>query len=132
MLSVAGRCWIVIAVIHVIVGIATYLPQWQEIAQAGWFNVVAPDPSAPIFDREDAFWFMMLTPFLLLLGQLCFWADTQKLTLPISVSRILLASTVIGIFFMPISGFWLVLIPTVMMLYSSQTTEPSVTGSPTS
>ncbi|MEO0538523.1 MAG: DUF6463 family protein [Cyanobacteria bacterium P01_A01_bin.123] len=120
MLRVAGRFWIAIAIIHVLVGLAAYFPQWQEIAQAGWFNVVAPDPFAPIFDREDAFWFMMITPFLLILGQLCFWADRQNLTFPVSISGILLASTTTGIFFIPISGFWLVLIPNVMMLYSSK------------
>lgn len=125
MLRIAGRCWIAIAIIHVIVGLATYLPQWQEIAQAGWFNVVAPDPFAPIFEREDAFWFMMITPFLLILGQLCLWADQQKLTLPISVSGVLLAFAITGIFFIPISGFWLVLIPNVMMFYSSKAAQSS-------
>ncbi|MBD2260335.1 DUF6463 family protein [Pseudanabaena sp. FACHB-2040] len=120
MLRIAGRCWIAIAIIHVAVGLAIYFPQWQAIAQAGWFNVVAPDPLAPVFDREDAIWFMTITPFLLILGQLCLWADQQKLTLPISVSGILLASSITGIFFIPISGFWLVLIPSVMMLYSSK------------
>lgn len=124
-LRIAGRCWIAIAIIHVIVGLATYLPQWQEIAQAGWFNVVAPDPFAPIFEREDAFWFMMITPFLLILGQLCLWADQQKLTLPISVSGVLLAFAITGIFFIPISGFWLVLIPNVMMFYSSKAAQSS-------
>ncbi|MBD6619590.1 hypothetical protein FNW02_28165 [Komarekiella sp. 'clone 1'] len=123
MLRIAGLCWIAIAIIHMVVALATYFPQWQEIAQAGWFNVVAPDPFAPIFDREDAFWFMMLTPFFLILGQLCLWADRQKLTLPISVSGILLASAITGIFFIPISGFWLVLIPNVMMLYSSKSAK---------
>lgn len=125
MLRIAGRCWIAIAIIHVVVGLAMYSPQWQAIARAGWFNVVAPDPVAPIFDREDAFWFMMMTPFLLILGQLCLWADRQKLTLPVSISGTLLAFAIAGIFFIPISGFWLVLILSVMMLYSSQAAKLS-------
>jgi len=124
-LKIAGRFWIAIAIVHVAVGLVVYFPQWQMIARAGWFNVVAPDPFAPIFEREDAFWFMMITPFLLILGQVCFWADRQKLTLPISISGILLASTSIGIFFIPISGFWLVLIPSLMLLYSSKAVQPS-------
>lgn len=125
MLKIAGRCWIAIAIIHMIVGLVAYFPQWREIAQAGWFNVVAPDPFAPIFDREAAFWFMMITPFLSILGQLCLWADRQKLTVPILVSGILLSSTIAGIFFMPISGFWLILIPNVMMIYSSKAAKLS-------
>ena len=125
MLRIAGRWWIAIAILHAIVGLAAYFPQWQAIAQAGWFNVVAPDPWAPIFDREDAFWFMMMTPFLLILGQLCFWADRRQLALPISVSGILLSSAIAGIFFIPTSGFWLVFIPNVMMLYSSKAAKLS-------
>jgi hypothetical protein len=119
MLKIAGWYWIAIAIIHGGVGLIVYAPQWQEIAQAGWFNTIAPDPLAPIFDREDAFWFMMMTPFLVLLGRLCLWADCQRLTLPISVGGILIATMVIGLFLMPISGFWLVLFPSIMLLWSS-------------
>jgi hypothetical protein len=120
-LKIAGRSWIAIAILHAVIGVVGYYPQWQAIAQAGWFNVVAPNPLAPFFDREDAFWFMMLTPFLIILGQFCLWADRQKLILPISVSRVLLVSAIVGLFFIPISGFWLMLIPSAMMLYTSQT-----------
>jgi hypothetical protein len=119
-LKIAGRSWIAIAILHSVIGVVGYYPQWRAIAQSGWFNVVAPNPLAPFFDREDALWFMMLTPFLVILGQLCLWADRQKLTLPISVGGTLLVSAIVGLFFIPISGFWLMLIPSGMMLYTSQ------------
>ncbi|NJK49593.1 hypothetical protein HC931_16845 [Candidatus Gracilibacteria bacterium] len=123
MLRIAGRLWITIAVIHVVYGLIMYYSQWKAIAQAGWFNVIAPDQFSPIFDREDAFWFMMIAPFLMILGQLCLWADQQKLTLPISVSGILLGAVAVGLFLIPVSGFWLVLIPSAMMFWSSKTAK---------
>ncbi|MBE9098288.1 DUF6463 family protein [Vacuolonema iberomarrocanum] len=122
MLRIAGWCWMAIAILHAGVGLIVYWPQWQMIGQAGWFNVLAPDPLAPIFEREDAFWFMMMTPFLVILGRLCLWAHWQKLTLPLSVSIILLGVVVCGIVLMPISGFWLVLIPSLMLLWASKAT----------
>lgn len=123
MLKIAGWCWIAIAIAHAVFGLIVYWPQWQIIGQSGWFNVVAPDPFAPIFDREDAFWFMMITPFLVILGQLCLWAHQQKLTFPMSVSVILLGSVVCGLLLIPISGFWLVLIPSLILFWSSKATK---------
>jgi hypothetical protein len=119
MLRRTGFLWMIVSILHGIVGIFFYAPQWQAIAQDGWFNVIAPNPFTPIFDREDAFWFMFLTPFIFLIGKLCVWVDQQKLHLPISFSITILATVLVGLFLMPISGFWLALLPAVLMLYAS-------------
>jgi Family of unknown function (DUF6463) len=87
MLRLSGWWWIAVSAIHALGGIILYFEQWQAIAQAGWFNVIAPDPFAPIFDREDAFWFMFLTPFLFLIGELSLWAVRKKLVFPVSVGN---------------------------------------------
>ena len=120
MLRLAGWWWIGVSVIHGLGGIILYFDQWSAIAWDGWFNVIAPDPTAPIFDREDAFWFMFLTPLIFLIGQLCFWADRQQLVFPISIGTILTSTMIIGIFLMPVSGIWLALPPSIMLLYSSK------------
>ena len=120
MLWLAGWWWIGVSIIHALGGIIIYFAQWQEIAQAGWFNAVAPDPLAPIFPREDAFWFMFLTPFLFILGKLCLWLNHQELVFPISISIILICTMIIGIFLMPVSGIWLALPSIILMLYSSK------------
>ena len=125
MLRIAGWWWIAVSVVHGLGGVILYFEQWQEIAQAGWFNVIAPDPTAPIFPREDAFWFMFLTPLLFLIGELCLWADRRKFVFPISVGTILTVTMVVGIFLMPVSGIWLALPPSIIMLYSSEMLQSS-------
>jgi hypothetical protein len=123
MLRLAGCWWIGVSALHGLGGIILYFEEWQEIAEAGWFNVVAPDPFTPIFSRETAFWFILLSPFICLVGELCLWAHRQKLTLPISVGLIVLVSMSIAVFFVPISGFWLGFPPSIMMLYSSKRSQ---------
>jgi hypothetical protein len=50
MMRITGLWWIVIGVIHGLVGTIIFFDQWRAIAQDGWFNVIAPNPLAPIFD----------------------------------------------------------------------------------
>jgi hypothetical protein len=119
MLGKAGYLWIIVSILHGICGVIFYFKQWLAIAQDGWFNVVAPNPFMPIFEREDAFWFMFLTPFIFLIWNLCLWANRQKLTLPISISSTVLATVLVGIFLMPVSGIWLALPPSIMMFWNS-------------
>jgi hypothetical protein len=120
MLRIAGFWWIAVSAIHGLVVIVLYFDQWQAIAQDGWFNVIAPDPLTPIFDREDAFWLMFLTPFLFLIGRLCLWADHQHLAFPISVGVILVGTVLVGLFLVPVSGIWLALPPSLILLWSSR------------
>ena len=123
MLRLAGWWWIAVSAIHALGGIILYFDQWQAIAQAGWFNVIAPNPFAPIFDREDAFWFMFITPFFFLMGELSLWLASKKLVFPISVGAILLGTVLVGLFLMPVSGIWLGLPPRIMLLWSSKSRQ---------
>ncbi|MBV6624037.1 MAG: hypothetical protein KI793_14055 [Rivularia sp. (in: Bacteria)] len=109
MLKFSGYWLLVTSVIHVIVGVWVYGEQLSEIIHSGFFNSVAPNPFAPNFAREDAFWFMTLTAFLIILAQLCFWANSQKISLPESVGWNLLITSIIDAVAIPISGFWLLL-----------------------
>lgn len=125
MLRLAGWWWIVVSVIHALGGIILYFDRWQAIAKAGWFNVIAPDPFTPIFDRENAFWFMFLTPFLFLIGELSLWLARKQLVFPVSVGVILLSTVLVGLFLMPVSGIWLALPPSIMLLWSSKSIKSS-------
>jgi hypothetical protein len=120
MMRIAGFWWIAIGVIHGLVGTIVFFDQWRAIVQDGWFNVIAPNPLDPVFDREAAFWFMIIAPFFVILGQLCLWASQQKSTFPMSVGIILLATVVIGLSLEPISGIWLGLPPSLLLLRLSR------------
>ena len=116
MLRIAGWWWIGVSILHTLYEIVSYYPQWQEIAQAGWFNAVAPN----LYAREDAFMSMVLSPFIYLIGELCLWAHRHKLVLPISIGIILFSTILVAIFLEPVSGFWLGIPPSIIMLISSK------------
>ena len=123
MLRLAGWWWIGVSVLHSVGGIILYYPQWQEIEESGWFNVIAPDPFTPIFPRETALWFILLSPFIYVVGELCLWAHRQKLGFPVSIGVILFATMLVAVFFVPSSGFWLGLPPSIMMLFPSKASQ---------
>lgn len=125
MLRLAGWWWIAVSAIHPLVVIIQYFEQWKAIAHDGWFNVIAPNPFTPIYDREDAFWCMFLTPFMFIIGELCLWANRRQLVLPISVGAILVGTMLVGLFLVPLSGIWLTLPPSVMLLWSSKQIKSS-------
>ncbi|BAY86760.1 hypothetical protein NIES267_62710 [Calothrix parasitica NIES-267] len=120
MLQFSGYWLLVTSIIHVIVGIWIYEEQLAAIINNGFFNSVAPNPFAPDFAREDAFWFMTLTAFLIILAQLCFWADSHKITLPESIGWNLLITSIIGAIAIPISGFWLLMVPACLIIAASR------------
>jgi hypothetical protein len=120
MLKVSGYWLIATSIIHFLVGLLVFTEPLAEIAQNGWFNAVAPDPFNPYFDREDAFWFMMATPFIFTVGQLCFWAQARQITLPVFLGWTLLATATVGCFIEPISGFWLLIPPSFLILAASR------------
>ncbi|AFY52919.1 hypothetical protein Riv7116_0315 [Rivularia sp. PCC 7116] len=120
MLKFSGYWLLVTSIIHVIVGVWLYAEQLSEIINSGFFNSITPNPFAPNFAREDAFWFMTLTAFLVILAQLCLWANSQKISLPESVGWNLLITSIIGAVAIPISGFWLLMPPACLMIATSR------------
>jgi hypothetical protein len=120
MLRVSGYLLIAISIIHVLVGGWIFATPLTDIVQNGLFNTVAPDPFAPYFDREDAFWFMMVAPLLFTIGQLCCWAKSQEIVLPGFLGWNILAVSTVGIFFEPISGLWLLIPPAILISLASR------------
>lgn len=120
MLKVSGYWLVAVSLIHVLVGLWLYGEPLAEIAHNGWFNAVAPDPFNPYYEREDAFWFMIASPFILMVGQLCFWAQAQQISLPAFLGWILSAIALVGCFLEPISGFWLLIPPSILIIAASR------------
>lgn len=115
MLRASGYLLIAISILHVGVGIWSYAEPITGIWQDGFFNVVDP-----YVDRQAAFWFMMAAPLFFAVGQLCCWAQAQNITLPASLGWNLLAVSTVGAVLMPISGFWLLMLPAFLILVASR------------
>jgi hypothetical protein len=128
MLQVSGYWLIAMSILHVVVGVWIFAEPLMQIIQNGWFNTVAPNPLAPFYDREDAFWFLMLTPFLLAIGQLCFWFHAHNIPLPKFLGWTLLLTAIVGVSLEPISAFWLLIPPAFLMLRASQTSRSPEDG----
>ncbi len=118
LLRVTGYWLIVIAIIHAIGDMVYYLKPWLDIFHNGIFNAVDP-----YFDRGAAFWMLMLSPFFFAFGQLCFWAEEHNVRLPGFLGWNLLITSAFAIFMMPISGFWLLIPPSIFMIILSRSME---------
>lgn len=120
MLRVSGYWLIGIGILHIFVHGWIFAKPLMDIVQDGWFNAVSSYPANPPYDREDAFWCMMIAPFLLMLGQLCCWAHTRNVGLPSFLGWGLLFTTIVGVTLEPVSGFWLFIPPSLLILVDGQ------------
>ena len=119
MLKLAGYLLIFTSILHFIGGFVFFPDPLVEIARDGWWNAVSPDPFNLNYEREAAFWYMMISPLLFALGILCCWIEEQKLIMPAFIGWILLIITIVGIVIMPVSGIWLLLAPSGIILFIS-------------
>ncbi|NEW06678.1 hypothetical protein GK047_11700 [Paenibacillus sp. SYP-B3998] len=95
------------AVLHTVVGIIVYWQQITNIANDGFINAIDPQLHA---GRAAAFWFLMFGILLFMLASLMNWFIQIKGTeVPQFVGVHLLALSLIGVLFLPVSGFWLVI-----------------------
>ncbi len=119
MLKLSGYWLIIVSILHFIGGFVFFPEPLAEIARAGWWNTVSPDPFNLNYEREAAFWFMTLSPLLFILGMLCCWIQDRQLIMPAFVGWSLLVFTIVGIVIMPVSGLWLLLPPSAIILFVS-------------
>jgi hypothetical protein len=106
----AGSVVSSIALLHCAVGVALAWQPLRAILADGAIGAVDPH-----LDRMAAFWFMFFGFLLLLLGEaLRLWEGSAKL--PARVGYGLLALCGTGALIMPISGFWLGVVPAALIL----------------
>lgn len=103
-----GKVIILIGVIHLIFGFITFRAAWAEMLQQGFFNTVAGH-----LGHNIAFWFIAFAFLTLILGGLIDWCEGNKQPLPRFLGWSLLALSFSGVVMMPISGWWLLLIPAI-------------------
>jgi len=71
-------------------------------------------------ERGLVFWFLVVSPLLLLLGQLCVFLAERGIAPPRWLGFEVLLLTVACALLMPLSGFWLLLPPAALLLRASR------------
>ena len=70
----------------------------------------------PYLDRNVVFWFLLASPLLWIVGRFALWLAAEGRRAPAWLGRDLLIVALVGIVLMPVSGFWLILVPSVLLL----------------
>jgi len=103
-----GRSVILIGLLHTIFGLIAFRSTFALLLREGIINTVNGQP-----DREMAFWFTFFGFSMIVFGALIDWCESKGIKLPPAIGWGLLTIAIIGVLFMPVSGFWVVLIPSI-------------------
>jgi hypothetical protein len=110
----AGRLLMGIALVHAAFGLWFGRAILADIARDGFLAAVDVHR-----DRQLVFWFLLASPLLWLLGELVAWLDARRIAPPVWLGLQVLALAIAGVLLMPASGFWLVLVPALLLLLAS-------------
>jgi hypothetical protein len=103
-----GRSIVAIGLLHTVFGLIAFRDILAVWLREGIMNTVNGQP-----DREMAFWFIFCGFFMLIFGALIDCCESKGVELPLVLGWGLLTISLIGVMFMPVSGFWLFIIPSI-------------------
>ena len=115
------------AVGHAVVGAFLFSDPLGEMVREGLINSIQPPmySAQPHFDRAAAFWFLLFSPVLFLLGQLVNHAvahrDTRSLRL---IGWYLIGIGTVGAAILPLSGNWFLLPLGAIVLMAASAVAP--------
>ena len=114
-----GRLLMATGIGHTLVGVVVFREALAEIFHDGFLNAFWPH-----FDRLSAFWFLLFSPALFMLGQITNRAVERQdaYTLRI-VGCYLLGMAVVGVAALPVSGFWIVIVLAALILKDARRVE---------
>jgi hypothetical protein len=114
----AARLLMVIGVLHVLGGAWVGRESLMRIVRGGFFGQADSGlghvPSAT--DKELFFWFVLWGVYTFVLGQLLSWMEQRGQRPPAYFGWELIAINLIAAALMPKGGFWLVLIPSYLII----------------
>lgn len=108
-----GISILIIGILHMCLGSIKYASHFKEMIIKGIFN------TANTNEQKLAFWFTFCGIIFILLGYLVMQLEKNNLQIPSTFSWSLLTCSITGIIILPISGFWILLIPSVFMILSN-------------
>lgn len=114
MVNVVGYVLIALGIGHTLTGVLTFRPALTSLFRDGFVNAVLPH-----LERRLAFWFLMFSIMLFLLGQITIHAAaTNDIFLLRVIGWYTLGIGVVGAMAMPKSPFWVALAASPVLLWS--------------
>jgi hypothetical protein len=113
-MALAGSLLIAVAVLHAAFGAWFGRRSLFGMLEDGVVNSVGLRG-----ERGLVFWFLLMSPLLLMLGQLCLLLAERGIVPPRWLGLEVLALTVCCALLMPVSGFWLLIPPAALLLRAS-------------
>ena len=110
------RIWIgkyiaVVGVLHCALGVVVFSGTFADLFRDGFFNTINGEP-----ELEFPFWFVVVGVFWVVLGVLIDSVEKAGQAIPRFVGWAVFGSAVVGAAIMPLSGWWLFLIPGVALV----------------
>jgi hypothetical protein len=105
-----GKSLIIIGVGHSLVGLVAFYDTIALIINANLVNTLSLNSN---FSKEVAFWFLITGFALMIIGGLVNFLENKNIGMPVFLLWSFILITAIGVFMMPVSGFWLLLVPIV-------------------
>ncbi|MCP4147226.1 MAG: hypothetical protein GY757_05700 [bacterium] len=110
-----GHILMGIGIFHVLFALVIGWETWVSIAGDGLFNALGPD-----MKRQAIFWFMFLGIPMIPMGHMCTWITRRRnAPLPLFVGVHLLVMGAVGAFFVPVSGFWTIVLLGITVILQS-------------
>ncbi len=107
-----GKSLFGIGILHTLVGVLLLTPLvGEELLADGLFNTINGQPK-----REAFLWFLTSGFFMLIVGGLINSIEKNRGNIPTFLGWSLLATALFVIFFSPLSGAWLILIPATALI----------------
>ena len=118
----AARLLMVVGVLHVLGGLSVGREPLLRIFREGFFgeadSALGNVPAAA--DKELLFWFVLWGVYTFVLGQLLSWMEQRGQRPPAYLGWELIVINLIAAALMPKGGFWLVLIPSYLIIRESR------------
>lgn len=109
-----GKSLLIIGIGHSLLGSIVFRSAYASILKENLVNTITLNGNS---SKEEAFWFLISGFALMIIGGLVGYIESKNIEIPVFLIWSLILVTAIGVFMMPVSGFWLLLLPITGLLF---------------